>query len=936
MQLNRQLLNCVSVFNLLAENRSVHFLCSSVHFLCSSSTAEHLFFKSESSSDLNDHRSNTKRAIFSSRRKRSVHFLCSSVHFLCSSSTAEHLFFKSESSSDLNDHRSNTKRAIFSSRRSESSSDLNDRRSSTTRAILAVTIAFHLSQLGATPRRILLFCLGSREMPPTSLYNLHADCLNITLELVDAECYRLAYQFVCHVLQPPCEPPSVSGRPATVVRPCRDFCLDFWSGCGARLPLRFQDALDCSRFLEYSTIGEACIPKPGCKESLKLRDLTSRLCDGVPDCADLSDELTCRYCRPGHILCANSPTCIPAHKRCNGHFDCPDHSDEKACCSNWPCHHKHFSQIWYYLTCWLALFSKPTKYFSIPKLWESEKPPPNDMKNGVRVQTYMLCTVALSPSVAGLPALPSAHPGHTRTSGHVVFNEKGSLGKLCVDNLNTSGVNNSAVLRNVATSLCRTLLFQEQVLKALNNSKLFREMISETCVALEVKLLFLLKILPQWQTLWVGNGSVEEFRVETDKEEDVSNYVQMEDPTADQISFVQVPCPEKSVLHVTCKDAECGIQPARVTSGVEGLAKMAALGDWPWHAALLKDGVHVCDATVVHPQWLLTSASCFQGQQKAEWVARLGSVRLTSTTPWQQERHVVGMTKSPVEGSTVVLVKLDSPLLVSDFVRPICLPHHSTQPVYTNCHTLGWTRNREVLQRVELLESRMDQCANVSIMSVNSLCADSVYSMEDCSKGLLISIESLRGLYKDLKAEGYSYVMSSRCNQDILESYFSKIRGLGRFYDYPLPTTVTQRIKTLILSRNASELITSGNCIQEKGVETLCASILSVSSQEDGQPQTTSQEDGQPQTTSQEDGQPQTTSQEDGQPQTTSQEDGQPQTTLQEEAETANDISDDQEFTAAVNGLVKHFEVIKGERNLELYSENRELLERLPVIWHID
>ncbi|XP_046680550.1 atrial natriuretic peptide-converting enzyme isoform X1 [Homalodisca vitripennis] len=446
-------------------------------------------------------------------------------------------------------------------------------------------------------------------------------------ELVDAECYRLAYQFVCHVLQPPCEPPSVSGRPATVVRPCRDFCLDFWSGCGARLPLRFQDALDCSRFLEYSTIGEACIPKPGCKESLKLRDLTSRLCDGVPDCADLSDELTCRYCRPGHILCANSPTCIPAHKRCNGHFDCPDHSDEKAC-------------------------------------------------------------LALSPSVAGLPALPSAHPGHTRTSGHVVFNEKGSLGKLCVDNLNTSGVNNSAVLRNVATSLCRTLLFQ----------------------------------------------SVEEFRVETDKEEDVSNYVQMEDPTADQISFVQVPCPEKSVLHVTCKDAECGIQPARVTSGVEGLAKMAALGDWPWHAALLKDGVHVCDATVVHPQWLLTSASCFQGQQKAEWVARLGSVRLTSTTPWQQERHVVGMTKSPVEGSTVVLVKLDSPLLVSDFVRPICLPHHSTQPVYTNCHTLGWTRNREVLQRVELLESRMDQCANVSIMSVNSLCADSVYSMEDCSE----------------------------------------------------------------------------------------------------------------------------------------------------------------------------------------------------------
>lgn len=84
-------------------------------------------------------------------------------------------------------------------------------------------------------------------------------------------------------------------------------------------------------------------------------------------------------------------------------------------------------------------------------------------------------------------------------------------------------------------------------------------------------------------------------------------------------------------------------------------------------------------------------------QGKAEWIGRLGSVRLTSTAPWQQERLVVGMTKSPVEGSTVVLVKLDSPLQVSDFVRPICLPRHSTQPVYTHCHALGWTRNRESL-----------------------------------------------------------------------------------------------------------------------------------------------------------------------------------------------------------------------------------------------
>ena len=36
-------------------------------------------------------------------------------------------------------------------------------------------------------------------------------------------------------------------------------------------------------------------------------------------------------------------------------------------------------------------------------------------------------------------------------------------------------------------------------------------------------------------------------------------------------------------------------------------------GDWPWHAALYKNGIHVCDATIIGEQWLMTTASCFQG-----------------------------------------------------------------------------------------------------------------------------------------------------------------------------------------------------------------------------------------------------------------------------------------------------------------------------------
>lgn len=85
-------------------------------------------------------------------------------------------------------------------------------------------------------------------------------------------------------------------------------------------------------------------------------------------------------------------------------------------------------------------------------------------------------------------------------------------------------------------------------------------------------------------------------------------------------------------------------------------------------------------------------------QPKAEWSARLGAIRLTSSSPWQQERLIVGMVKSPVEGSSAVLLKLDRPVGVfSDFVRPVCLPSTSSDPIgnASQCNTLGWAKNRE-------------------------------------------------------------------------------------------------------------------------------------------------------------------------------------------------------------------------------------------------
>lgn len=69
----------------------------------------------------------------------------------------------------------------------------------------------------------------------------------------------------------------------------------------------------------------------GCVQALQAKALSPRICDGVIDCPDLSDEKNCAYCRDGYMHCGIGRTCIPRGKRCDGKMDCANGSDEKDC-----------------------------------------------------------------------------------------------------------------------------------------------------------------------------------------------------------------------------------------------------------------------------------------------------------------------------------------------------------------------------------------------------------------------------------------------------------------------------------------------------------------------------------------------------------------------------------------------------------------------------
>ena len=65
------------------------------------------------------------------------------------------------------------------------------------------------------------------------------------------------------------------------------------------------------------------------------------------------------------------------------------------------------------------------------------------------------------------------------------------------------------------------------------------------------------------------------------------------------------------VVSMRCTGLECGARPAASPGPGAGLP--AQHGDWPWHVSLHREGRHVCDGTLVHTKWVVSTKSCFQG-----------------------------------------------------------------------------------------------------------------------------------------------------------------------------------------------------------------------------------------------------------------------------------------------------------------------------------
>ena len=170
--------------------------------------------------------------------------------------------------------------------------------------------------------------------------------IDMIKEIVDSGCHPLAYEMLCMTVQPVC-------YNTKIVFPCSSFCSEFMSACDGYIPGDLLDSVQCDLLPTEADGPGACISKPGkdlldfikhfvfilvynvsgCVKGLEQSGQEGRVCDGIVDCPDFSDELYCDYCPEKHFHCGVGRQCIDKTKMCDGILDCDNGADERGCVS---------------------------------------------------------------------------------------------------------------------------------------------------------------------------------------------------------------------------------------------------------------------------------------------------------------------------------------------------------------------------------------------------------------------------------------------------------------------------------------------------------------------------------------------------------------------------------------------------------------------------
>lgn len=380
-------------------------------------------------------------------------------------------------------------------------------------------------------------------------------------------------------------------------------------------------------------------------------------CDGHFDCFDLSDE-TCSLCESDYFLCKRSRACIPFSKVCDSNPDCLYGEDELDCIA----------------------------------LVEAGESLPYESSGHVVVQSHgmLLLRSGATWSSVCLDDLPE--DVGISVCSYLGYNKLANVSYIEAERiLGTASPREALPIKHTHRNVSN--FYEHPSGKTRNTRSVVGEMSSSRVS----------------ERLWpVINTSINSDPQNLGFMEHLREMSRSGRQKRDVCTQVVIQCEReacgKATLYYFSRKT-----PVEMVGGV------------PWAGGIYVDGTYRCGATLVRPQWVITSATCMKNVSLQESLVSLvmGSWRLVGfpTRLWgghEHDRRVTYMKAVP--RSDILMMRLEYRMPRTPYISHLCLPNRSVKALTkdSRCAIAGWNKRQSLLS-VGVILDLSDDCPDNSI-----------------------------------------------------------------------------------------------------------------------------------------------------------------------------------------------------------------------------